>query len=193
MGVVGGLLAVFLAPPFLKSYWHPGYVVKLDWPFGGLEDLFYGFFVVGIGSVAYEELFGKHFTKRKSRDASMVRFIFPALAFYILSFYLPVWLGLPVIYSAFFSFAVLLTVILGMRRDLFQDALVSGLVLGLLVFAGYLIFLKIFPQAIQHLWDMKALSGATLGGIPTEEIMWAFGLGAASGPVYEFFAGKRFK
>ncbi|HCM51585.1 TPA: hypothetical protein DIS56_00400 [Candidatus Saccharibacteria bacterium] len=192
MSIIGGLLAILFAPPFLHDYWHPTYTLPL-WSFGGIEDFIYGFFIVGIASVVYEELFGKKFVKRKGRKKSFSRFVLPALALYGLAFYLPVYLGLPSIYAALFSFAVLASVIVSIRHDLLMDALVSGLVVGSLTLLGFILFLKIYPAVVNRFWDLDGVNSFSFIGIPLGELLWAFGLGAASGPVYEFFVGQRFQ
>lgn len=192
MSVIGGFLAVLFAPPFLHDYWHPTYVLPL-WSFGGIEDYIYGFFIVGIASVVYEELFGKKFVKRKGRENKFSRFALPALTLYGLAFYLPIYLGLPSIYAALFSFFVLAGVIVSIRHDLLTDALVSGIIVGLLTLAGFVFFIKIYPQVVHRFWDLNNVNSTLIIGIPAGELLWAFGLGAAAGPVYEFFVGQRFR
>ena len=161
MSIIGGLLAILFAPPFLHDYWHPTYTLPL-WSFGGIEDFIYGFFIVGIASVVYEELFGKKFVKRKGRKKSFSRFVLPALALYGLAFYLPVYLGLPSIYAALFSFAVLASVIVSIRHDLLMDALVSGLVVGSLTLLGFILFLKIYPAVVNRFWDLDGVNSLDL-------------------------------
>ncbi len=192
MSVVGGFLAVLFAPPFLHNYWHPTYVLPL-WSFGGIEDFIYGFFIVGIASVIYEELFGKRYVKRKGSRKSFSNFALPALGLYILAFYLPVYLGVPSIYAALFSFAVLVSVIVSIRHDLLADALTSGLIVGLLTLFGFILFLKIYPNIVNRFWGLDGVNSHSFMGIPLGELLWAFGLGAAAGPVYEFFVGQRFQ
>ena len=192
MSLIGGLLALLFAPPFLHNYWHPIYVLPL-WSFGGIEDFIYGFLIVGIASVIYEELFGKRFINRKGRKNNFSRFALPSLVLYILAFYLPVYLGVPSIYAALFSFAVLVSVILILRHDLLSDALMSGLIVGLMTLFGFILFLKIYPNVINRFWDLNGVNSHSFIGIPIGELLWAFGLGAAAGPVYEFFVGQKFQ
>lgn len=196
MSLLGGGLAVLFAPAILGDYWHPNYTfggLSLHWRFGGLEDFIYSFFIIGIGAVIYEEIFGKHFTKRRSRETSFHHFVIPALLLYVLSFYIPLWLGLSSLGAALISFALLVGVIVIIRHDLLNDALISGLILGLLVAAGYVLFLKLYPGVFQRYWNINSFSGVKILGIPIEELLWAFGQGAGAGPVYEFFAGRKFQ
>lgn len=192
MSMVGGGLAVLFAPPFLHDYWHPTYALPL-WSFGGIEDFLYGFFTIGIASVVYEELLGKRVKRRKTRDNKFVWFVLPAIMIYILAFYLPIYLGLSSLLSALLSFLLLSVVIIYFRHDLFLDAIVSGLLLGLMTFIGFILFIKAYPDVVNRFWDMNGVNSSTLIGIPVGELLWAFGLGAAAGPAYEFFAGQKFK
>lgn len=192
MSLIGGVLSVLFAPPFLHDYWHPIYTLRFtDWPFGGLEDFLNGFFVVGTASVAYEELFGRRFAARRTRGSSYSRFIVPAILVYAALFYLPVYFGWWSLYAAAFSFLVLTAVMLGLRHDLWRDALLSGLIVGIITLVGYSIFLKFYPGAIRF-WVRDNLNSHILAGIPSGELLWAFCLGATCGPVYEFFAGRKF-
>lgn len=194
MSLVGGTLAVLFAPAVLNDYWHPIYLFNKfapSWPFGGIEDFLYTFFIIGIGSVIYEELFAKRFAKRHSRNISFIRFVGPVLLLYIVAFFVPIWLGVPSLYAALISFALLLSVIVFIRHDLLTDALLSGFILGLLVLAGYTVFLRLYPDIFQRFFDLNNYNGVRLIGIPIEELFWAFGQGAVAGPVYEFFAGKK--
>lgn len=189
MSLLGGALSVLFAPPFLKDYWHPVYTFSLgSWPFGGLEDFLNGFFVVGIASVLYEELFAKRLIANRSRN--YLRFAPLSLVFYILIFMIPAYMGVWSLYAALLSFAVVLCLIFYIRHDLIKDSLMSGLLLGFVSTVGYLLFLKVYPDAIRF-WDRDNLNSRLLLGIPAGELLWAFFLGATAGPLYEFFLGKR--
>jgi hypothetical protein len=79
------------------------------------------------------------------------------------------------------------------RRDLLVDALMSGLLVGLITLVGYIIFSALFPGIVHAWWKLSNLSGVFIFGIPGEELLWAFGLGMVAGPLYEFFMGLRFR
>ena len=69
----------------------------------------------------------------------------------------------------------------------------SGFLCGLIFLIGYLILLTFYPLIFQAFWQLDNLSGIRIGKIPIEEILWAFGFGMVVGPMYEFYAGLRFK
>ena len=83
--------------------------------------------------------------------------------------------------------------ILYFRHDLLVDSLMSGLLVGAIMFFGYLIFLTIFPEAIHQWWILQNISGILILGVPIEELLWAFGWGMVGGPMYEFFAVLKFR
>ena len=89
------------------------------------------------------------------------------------------------------TFLLLALLIYYFRRDLFIDGLMSGIFLAITMFLAYLIFLYIFPNAIQKWWFLNNISGILILGIPLEELLWAFSLGLVAGPTYEFITGLR--
>jgi hypothetical protein len=191
MSVLGGALSVIFARAFLHDYWHPIYTFPLG-SFGGIEDFLYGFFVVGIASVIYEEMLSRKVMveKEENRYSSLA---LPALLIYVLVFYVPFYLGLPSIYSALIGFLVVLVIIVAIRRDLLLPALISGVLLSVLTLLGFIIFVNLYPGIVSHFWYLHNVNSASIVGIPAGELVWAFGLGAVSGSVYEFFAGHRFQ
>lgn len=191
-----GILAILWAPLFLKDYWRPEYIHSSffkNWSLGGVEDFLYGFFLGGIANVIYEEVFGKHFCKRRNRRHHWTWFLVPFFALFFLVFGLPIYFGINSIYAALCSFVILSAFMIYFRRDLFFDALASGLLVGLLTLFGYIIFLALFPGVIHKWWLLPNLSHIFISGIPIEELLWAFGVGMVAGPFYEFFMGLKFK
>lgn len=95
-------------------------------------------------------------------------------------------------YAALISLFVATIFILYYRRDLFVDSLMSGLLVGTITLIGFVVFLNIFPGVVEKWWLLDNLSRVFVLGIPVEELLWAFGLGAVAGPFYEFFMGLKF-
>ena len=79
------------------------------------------------------------------------------------------------------------------RHDLLKDALLSGLLVGGLMFVFYLLFSLIFDGIINEWWMLKNISGIIIYGAPLEELMWGFGWGFVADPAYEFINGLRFR
>jgi hypothetical protein len=191
MSFLGAVLSVLFAPAFLHDYWHPIYTFSLPgWPLGRMEDLLNGFLVIGIASVIYEELFAKKLTANRSHRKNYLRWAPLSLVIYVLLFLVPVYIGLWSLYAALLSFAAVLVFIFCLRHDLIKDSILSGLLLGMVATVGYLLFLRLYPDSIRF-WYRDNLNQHLLLGIPTGEFLWAFFLGATSGPLYEFFSGKK--
>ena len=176
---------------YLRDYWQPE--TFNGWPIG-IEDFLFGFFIGGIASSIYEELFGKSHSKRIDRKHHLSWFIIPVIGFSIFVLNLLIFVfGVNSIYASIVVFVTLALLILYFRHDLLIDSLMSGLLVGVIMFFGYLLFLTIFPEAIHRWWILQNISGILILGVPLEELLWAFGWGMVGGPMYEFFAGLKFK
>ena len=181
-----GFLAVPWAPWFFRDYWYPTYA----W-FFGLEDFLYGFFAGGIVGVAYEVLFhhrlGTHIRPRRRWVALLAGLVALSAVFFIALWHAQV----NSIYAAFAAFAVFIAGLLWLRADLAVNALVSGLLFMIITFFFYLSFLSLFPNIVEAWWNLAHISGMRVVEIPIEELIWAFGMGMAGGPLYEFLVGRK--
>ncbi len=198
MSSLFAIVAPFSEIIYFRDYWHPQTLFPLiylfHYPAPILEDLLFGFFIGGIASVIYEELWGKRISSRRDRLHHWVSFI-PSLlgiALLVLVFSIK-YLDLNAVYANILVFAVCSLVMLAYRQDLWFDSLMSGILVGAVMFFAYVIFLKVYPGVIQRWWLLSNLSGLTLIGVPFEEFLWAFGMGMMAGPLYEFMAGLKFK
>ncbi len=186
-----GLLAIFWSPYFWKDYWQPAYLFNFDLMgirLGGIEDFLYGFFTGGIISVIYDEILGRRISmKKKKNHRFLILFITSILSAFI--FHILLFLEVNSIHAAFMSFASFLAVILLVRKDLLWDSIISGLFFGLLTLCLSVVYLVFFPGLIQKWWLLHKVSGILLVGVPIEELVWAFGMGAVAGPLYELMMG----
>ena len=187
LGIAGPLVELW----YLRDYWRPetftGSAI-------GIEDFLFGFFFGGISGLIYEELFGRRHSKRKNRKHHWSWFIVPAVGAVIVAMNLLVLgAGINSIYASTLIFLITSLTILYFRHDLLIASLASGVLVGLTLLLGYLIFLSFFPEAIHRWWILNNIRGILVHGIPVEELMWAFGWGMVAGPMYEFFTGLKFK
>lgn len=186
IGIIGPISELW----YLQDYWRPetfnGWTI-------GVEDFLFGFFIGGIGSVIYEELFGKHFTKRLDRTHHWRWFLIPIVILFLLGLNIPfLYFDINSIYASIIALLVTAAVMMYFRTDLWGDLFMSGVLVGLIMSVNYLIFLKIFPEAIHRWWELENISGILVMGIPLEELLWAFSWGMVGGPIYEFFTGRKF-
>ncbi|MDO8573483.1 MAG: lycopene cyclase domain-containing protein [Candidatus Daviesbacteria bacterium] len=169
---------------FVPGYWLPDTIGN---PKLSIEDFIFTFAVGGIVAVLYE-LFMKGKIKHQRLCNCFNEGIFPGLI-----------LGVGVIaiflaYTIFninFMYAVYIGIIINIilititRPDLIKKVIYSGLLFGLFYFLFFSAFAFFVPDFILH-WNINNLSGLILRGVPFEEIVWAFGVGALLGPIYEY-------
>lgn len=175
---------------YLQDYWRPETITGTPI---GIEDFLFGFFIGGIAGVIYEEVFGKKYTKRVNRTHHWPLFLIPFALLVSLGANTLFNLGLNSIYASTIGFLTLAILIIFFRKDLFWDSLGSGLLMGALMFLGYLAFFILYPEVITKWWLLHNISGILITGVPMEELIWAFGWGMVAGPLYEFTAGKKLK
>lgn len=175
---------------YLQDYWNPE--TFNGWPIG-FEDYLFGFGIGGIASVAYEVFSRRYYMRKKDHRYKWLSFLLPVSIAFLALFNVLFFSGINSIYASIIAFLAVAAVFIFFRPDLARDALLSGLVMGLLMFLGYMFFLAVFPEAIERFWQLKNLSGVLVRGVPIEELLWAFGLGMIMGPAYEFFTGRRLK
>lgn len=187
---IGGLAGPVSEFWYLHDYWRPQ--IFTGWSIG-LEDFLFGFFIAGIASVCYEAIFGKRLAKRRHQSKQWPYIFIALVALFLFCFNILFFLGINSIYASSIGFLVLSLLIVFKRRDLWSDALMSGVIMGGLMFLGYLVFLWFFPEAIERWWYLKNISGVLFLGIPLEEILWASSWGMVAGPCYEYLMGLKFK
>lgn len=189
------LIGAFVGPLselwYLTDYWKP--LLFNNWMIG-IEDFLFGFFISGIATSLYEEVFGKRFIKRNRKNPRWYLGVFPFLILgIILTSILVFGVGINSLYSSAAILIIFSFVIIYKRRDLILDSLLSGILLGMIFILIYLVLLTVFPELINRFWYLDNLSNIFVLRIPVEELIWAFAVGMFVGPIYEFLVGLRFK
>lgn len=164
-------------PLFVPAYWNPPSVFDLAQRTGfDLESVIFAFSIGGIGAVLYNLV--THHASRRVVPAEVHRYHGLALAVPAVAFLALTPLGWNPIYPALIAMAAGAGVTMLCRPDLAAKTLLGGLLF--LVFYGmFMIGLRISaPGYIEHVWNLPALSGVMLAGIPLEELLFggAFGL-----------------
>jgi len=77
------------------------------------------------------------------------------------------------------------------RPDLKKKMFVSAFLFLGLYFVYFLTLIAMFPGYVQQVWNLKAISGILIVGIPIEELMFAFSFGFFWSTVYEHFTWKK--
>ncbi len=181
-------------PIFVPQYWNPPSLFELAQRTGfDIESIIFSFAIGGIGAVLYNSLMHKrlgpvdpqerrHGRHRRHRWALATPFVlFPVLYFLPWN---PIYAGIAAMVLG--AIAAVLC-----RPDLKANTLAGG-ILFLAMYAIFLLGLKwSAPGYIEQVWNLKALSGVVIYGLPLEELLFGFSFGLFWTGIYEHFTWKR--
>lgn len=181
-------------PLFVPEYWSPPSLFDLAARTGfDIESLIFSFGIGGVGAVLVNVLTGRQVEPLPSGDRRHPRHRFHLLALASPFVVFPLLWLLPwnPIYPGIVAMAVGAVATVACRPDLFGSTL-----LGAGIFTVYyLVFLVglelTAPGYVERVWNLDALSGWTLLGLPVEELLFAAGFGGYWAGVYEHFTWHR--
>lgn len=171
-------------PLFVPEYWNPPSLFDLAQKTGfDIESLIFSFSIGGIISVLYEIIFRKQKHKKTKEKHSWhwIAVASPFFIFLILFFTLTI----NSIYSAVIAMLIGSIIIMICRKDLTRKMLVSGLLFLLFYFILVVFFDLAYPNYIEQVWNLKAISGILFVGVPLEELMFTFTAGMLWSSLYE--------
>ena len=181
-------------PMFVPEYWNPPSLFELAQRTGfDIESFIFSFAIGGIAAVLYNIILRKrievlsHAERQQwwhgwHRWALAVPFVlFPILYFLPWN---PIYAGIAAMVSG--AIAAVLC-----RPDLKSNTLVGG-ILFLALYTIFLLGLKwSAPGYIEQVWNLKALSGIVIYGLPIEELLFGFSFGLVWTGIYEHFTWRR--
>ncbi len=158
----------------------------------GIEDFILGFATGGIAAVLYEEVM-----RRRSYRAFGNKHTWQFIALSALG---------PIVTATTFRYfhvttfiaTIIASIIVGMiimsvRPDLLNQAIISGLLVMLVSMAIYQCIILFSPGFIERTWLLDSLSGLTLLHIPIEDLTLYFFVGFITAPLYEYWQGLRLR
>ncbi len=182
-------------PFYVPEYWNPSTIFDLAKRTGFcIEDFLFSFFIGGIVSVFYEIIFqAKHSelpaTERLSQKH---RFHFWAVVSPPLIFIaMLIASDINAIYSGAIAAIIGFFITWYCRPDLLRKMLLSGFLFLTLYFLFFLLLNAAFPDFVAKTWNLPALSGILIFGIPLEELLFAFTFGLYWSSIYEHAKWKR--
>lgn len=171
---------------FIPDYWMPQTLFDLGTKYRlDIESFVLMFFLGGIAAFVYEGVF-KKMVRTRRRLCNRVCVCYSPLitalgVFVVLTRAFPDW---NIIYPS--SLACLAGGVVGMffYPDMRKHILFGGFLFAALYWLS-LVITEIFSPWIATTWNMAALSGILLAGVPVEELLFAFGFGALWAPLFE--------
>ena len=187
----------FTEPFFVPEYWNPPSLFDLASKTGfDIESLLFAFGVGGLAVVAYEIIFRVKHRQINEKEKHHPRHRFHFLALLsapIIFFLLFVFTDLNPIYSAFGALMGCGLATWYCRPDLKKKMFVSAFIFLILYFAYFLTLIAVYPGYVEKVWNLSAISGILVAGVPLEELMFAFGAGFLWSSVYEHIAWRMVK
>ena len=183
-------------PVFVPRYWSPPSLFNLAATTGfDIESFIFCFAIGGIGSVLYEALTGMVHKQGKANPSPVANALHAAAILSPLITFnaLELLAGMNPIYSA--SISMLLAAVLSLifRPDLVKETFAGGAVFTGMYFIFFLLFTALYPGIVERVWNLPALSGILVVGIPAEELMFAFCFGSLWSGAYENVTGYRIR
>ncbi len=175
-------------PLFVPKYWNPPSLFDLAARTGfDIESLIFSFAVGGIAAVLYEAILNVKHHKMDKKEMHRNRLLLHRLA--IISpiiIFVPLYFltNLNPIYSISLGLLVGGILALFCRPDLKRKIVIGGLLFLVLYFVFFLGINALFPYFVNY-WNLPALSGVLILGVPLEELMYAFTFGMMWSSIYE--------
>jgi hypothetical protein len=178
-------------PLFLGRYWSPPSLFNLNVITGfDIESVIFSFAIGGIVAILYELIFKSEHVKidRKAYDRGRLFHTIAIISPIIVFVPLYLFTELNPIYSTVIALFTggILTIIC--RPDLMKNMLVGGTLFTTLYFIFFMLINLADPNFVSY-WNISAVSGILLLGIPLEELFFAFSFGTMWSSIYEHIFG----
>lgn len=173
---------------YVQEYWTPVYVFPVPHLGFGLEDIFLAAFLYGgLGSVLYRGIANERYICPPSIPLSKSLLeCFAAFAAGLLVFFFSEFaLELNIIYTTSLGLLAAGVALAVFNPQSLKTMLANGLLFGILALIGLGILDAVFPGYIAYTWNLEALSGVLIQGVPIEEFFFHFSVGFSFAIAYE--------
>lgn len=181
-------------PLFVPEYWDPPSLFALAQRTGfDIESLIFCFGIGGVGAVLFNVIAQRRpqAVSEEQRHGQRHRFHRLALASPFLIFPVLYFLPWNPIYPSIVAMIVGAVATVLCRPDL-KVATLAGAAVFLAYYVVFLVGLEVTaPNYIERVWNLDALTGVRLLGLPLEELLFAAFFGAYWAGVYEHFTWHR--
>jgi hypothetical protein len=186
----------FTEPIFVPAYWDPPSLFDLAWKTGfDLESFIFSFAIGGLGYALYMAVFPVGHEPIMTRDERLEARH---------RYHLPLLLSTPLLFMVLLAatpvnpiYAAIIAMVIGgittwyCRPDLVKKMLVSAVLFAALYTVYFFTLIALFPGIVEEVWNLSAISGILIGGIPLEELLFALAFGFYWSTVYEHFTWKK--
>src|SRR3989337_1464674 len=157
-------------PLFVPAYWNPPSLFDLASRTGfDIESLIFAFGIGGLAVVIYEKIFRVEHKQMSVKEKHLPRHKFHLLVLFsapIIFIILLLFTNLNPIYSTFIALMGGGFATWYCRPDLKKKMLVSAFIFTILYFVYFLTLIVGYPDYVQQVWNLSALSGILIIGIP---------------------------
>ncbi len=176
-------------PIFVPEYWNPPSLFNLAASTGfDIESLIFSFAIGGIAAVLYEAFVKVEHSKMSHHEISSSRHKFHKLVLaspFIVFLPLYIFSSLNPIYSASLAMVVGAVATVLCRPDLTKKIFIGAVLFLALYFVFFLSFNLVYPGIVEQVWNLQAISGVLVLGIPIEELLFALAFGGLWSSYYE--------
>ncbi len=175
----------------LKDYWNPVYLAELQigaWSFG-LEDYLFAFAFAGMGAGIFDLLARRAGQEElaKVEVSGFVRLAAVGLACLGAMGGLAEVFGINSLHGIAIAFLAGALLLFALHPRWMPAAVQTAFAMAGMVWLFYWgFYLRLFPGIIEEWWHAGALAGVFLGGVPIEEVIWAWSGGLFVGPVARY-------
>lgn len=180
-------------PMFVPAYWNPPSLFELARRTGfDMESLIFAFALGGIAAVLYNSV-----THRTFRSLGLTARVARWHRLHVMALALPFVLFVPLyflpwnpIYPGIVCLLIGALASVACRPELLRKTIVGG-ALFLALYGVFLLGLRwLTPGYIEQVWNLPALRGGLVGGIPLEELLFGLAFGMYWSGAYEHFAWR---
>lgn len=181
-------------PIFVPQYWNPPTLFDLAQRTGfDIESLIFCFAIGGIGAIVYNAVTGRRlapvrFAERQHHRHALHWLSIAAPYVVFPPLYLLPWNP---IYAGIAALAVGGAATVLCRPDLLRNTLAGGAVFFSLYAIFMLVLVTSAPGYIEAVWNLSALTGIRVAGIPLEELAFGLAFGLYWSGVYEHFTWRQ--
>ncbi len=182
-------------PFFVPYYWNPPSLFDLAHRTGfDIESFIFAFAVGGLVVVLYERIFRtahKNIATHERMSARHRFHIISISATPVLFLLLVVFAPINPIYSAVIAMTAGGLAAWYCRPDLKTKMLVSALLFLGFYAVFFWVLIASYPGYVAQVWNLNAISGILILGIPLEELLFAVSFGFVWSSLYEHFTWKK--